>query len=195
MNRVVIDASAGVDLLLATPEGSRLSQAIPGDSDVLVPEVYLLEVAATLCRMELSGLVSEDRAAFALRRLLTLKATRVQIKPLLTEEVPRRCRGCRAGGPRLSLTERDRSDLRQGRALPTKRSSRGSDAKLRLAPSQALPSSSTCPPTTTTRPTQPGPAPSHAAEAFAAAQRPTPSSQLIADGHYRVRHHRIDASG
>jgi hypothetical protein len=36
------------------------------------------------------------------------------------------------------------------------------DAKLRLAPSQALPSSSTCPPTTTTRPTQPGPAPSHA---------------------------------
>ncbi len=66
MNRVVIDASAGVDLLLATPEGSRLSQAIPGDSDVLVPEVYLLEVAATLRRMELSGLVSEDRAVFAL---------------------------------------------------------------------------------------------------------------------------------
>lgn len=33
------------------------------------------------------------------------------------------------------------------------------------------------------------------AEAFAAAQRPTPSGQLIADGHYRVRHDRIDASG
>ena len=85
MTRVVIDASAGVELLLATPEGRRLSQAISSGSDVFVPEVYLLEVAATLRRMELRGVVSEDRAAFALRRLLTLKATRVQIKPLLTE--------------------------------------------------------------------------------------------------------------
>lgn len=63
MTRVVIDASAGVELLLATPEGSRLSQAISAGSDVFVPEVYLLEVAATLRRMELSGVVSEDRAA------------------------------------------------------------------------------------------------------------------------------------
>ncbi len=56
MNRVVIDASAGVDLLLATPEGSRLSQAIPGDSDVLVPEVYLLEVAPRCVGWNCAGL-------------------------------------------------------------------------------------------------------------------------------------------
>ncbi len=35
--------------------------------------------------MELSGAVSEDRSALALRRLLTLRATRLQIKPLLGE--------------------------------------------------------------------------------------------------------------
>lgn len=72
-------------MLLATPTGRRLSDAIPGGSSAIVPELYFAEVAAALRRMELGGAVSADRSAFAIRRLLTLGATRVQVKPLLAE--------------------------------------------------------------------------------------------------------------
>ncbi|MDQ4130001.1 MAG: hypothetical protein M3133_03265 [Actinomycetota bacterium] len=85
MSQVVIDASAGVEMLLATPTGRRLSEVIPRGSDAVVPELYFAEVAAALRRMELSGAVSEDRSALALRRLLILRANRLQIKPLLGE--------------------------------------------------------------------------------------------------------------
>lgn len=82
---VVIDASAGVELLLGTERGKALHASVPRLAVEWVPEIYFAEVAAALRRAEMHGRLSGARAAVALDRLLTSPMRRVQIRSLLTE--------------------------------------------------------------------------------------------------------------
>ena len=85
MTPLVLDASAGVELLLNTPAGPALREKLPAPAVEWVPEIYFAEVAGTLRRAELTGRISATRAAVALDRLLAAPTRRVQVKPLLSE--------------------------------------------------------------------------------------------------------------
>ena len=65
---VVIDASAGVELVLNTPTGDALRELIPRPAEEWAPDVYAAEVASVLRRAELAGRVTPQRAAIAITR-------------------------------------------------------------------------------------------------------------------------------
>lgn len=80
----MLDASAGVELLLRTPIGNRLRTALPSGADEWVPESYFLEAPSVLRRLQLAGAIDASRADLALRRLLDSPAQRAQVKPLVS---------------------------------------------------------------------------------------------------------------
>jgi predicted nucleic acid-binding protein len=82
---VVIDASAGVELLLGTEVGKALQARLPQPVVEWVPEIFYAEVAGVLRRAELSGRMSAARAAVALDRLLSMPTRRVQVRSLVAE--------------------------------------------------------------------------------------------------------------
>lgn len=63
---VVVDASAGVELVLASSIGQQLRGRLPAGYEEWVPEVYFAEVAATLRRLELAGTISPARPPWRL---------------------------------------------------------------------------------------------------------------------------------
>lgn len=84
MTPLVIDASAGVELVLNTSIGRRLGARISG-LDPWVPDLFYTEVGGVLRRMELAGTITVTRANLAIDRLLALRARRVDVKPLIRD--------------------------------------------------------------------------------------------------------------
>ncbi len=82
---VVLDASAGVEILLLTPAGRRLLAKLPHDAEEWVPELYFAEVAAVLRRDAIHTRYPLARIEAAHHRLLTAPLRRVQVRPLLRE--------------------------------------------------------------------------------------------------------------
>ena len=82
---VVLDASAGVEILLLTPAGRRLLAQLPLDAEEWVPELYFAEVAAVLRRGAIHARFPLPRIEAALSRLLTAPVRRVKVRPLLRE--------------------------------------------------------------------------------------------------------------
>ncbi len=82
---VVLEASAGVEILLLTPTGRRLLGKLPQDTEEWVPELYSAEVAAVLARDAIHARYSVARIEAARRRLLTAPLRRVEVRPLLRE--------------------------------------------------------------------------------------------------------------
>jgi predicted nucleic acid-binding protein len=58
----VLDASAGVELLLGTATGSSVQSKLPAGVG-WVPEIYYAEVAGAIRRLENAGLITPSRAA------------------------------------------------------------------------------------------------------------------------------------
>lgn len=81
---VVLDASAGVEIVLWTNEGSRLAGHVV-DAEVAVPDHFHVECAAALRRLELRGELTPHDAHAALDQLLALRVRRVDTAPLLRE--------------------------------------------------------------------------------------------------------------
>ncbi|MEO7836891.1 MAG: type II toxin-antitoxin system VapC family toxin [Acidimicrobiales bacterium] len=82
---VVLDASAGVEILLLTPAGRRLLAKLPEDTEEWVPELYFAEVAAVLRRDAIHSRYPLARIGAALDRLLAAPVRRVRVRPLLLE--------------------------------------------------------------------------------------------------------------
>jgi predicted nucleic acid-binding protein len=82
---VVLDASAGVEILLLTPMGRRLLAKLPLDIEEWVPELYFAEVAGVLRRQGSHHRYPKARIDTALGRLLSSPVRRVQVQPLLRE--------------------------------------------------------------------------------------------------------------
>jgi predicted nucleic acid-binding protein len=74
---VVIDASAGVELLLNTSTGSALRAKLPAQAVEWVPEVYYADIAAVVRRAELAGRTTTPRSAAAITRILAAPLRRV----------------------------------------------------------------------------------------------------------------------
>lgn len=90
MTRLVLDASAGVELLLNTTRARSLSAQFPSSAQWWVPEHYFVEVAAALRRAALNNTVGPaqvDQAFVMLERAVFLRA---QVRPLLSEAWKRR---------------------------------------------------------------------------------------------------------
>lgn len=81
---IVLDASALVELLLATPIGRRIAERIaPPEVSLHAPHLVDLEVAQTLRRFVRAGDVGERRAAIALDLLADLDLHRYPHQELL----------------------------------------------------------------------------------------------------------------
>jgi predicted nucleic acid-binding protein len=78
---LVLDASAAVELVLATERGLRVADRLPGE-DLLAPELLDAECVSALARLERAGAVTAAEGDAAVRALLTLPLTRVSHLPL-----------------------------------------------------------------------------------------------------------------
>jgi predicted nucleic acid-binding protein len=90
VKRFVLDASAGVELLLNTTRARSLSAQFPLSAQWWVPEHYFVEVAGALRRAALNNTVAQaqvDRAFVMLDRAVLLRA---EVRPLLSDAWKRR---------------------------------------------------------------------------------------------------------
>ena len=85
MTRVVLDASAGVEIALQTPAGLRIESQLPQPASFWVPEHYFTEVAGVLRRSDINGRYPAARVQAALDKLITAPTSNVAVKPLLSE--------------------------------------------------------------------------------------------------------------
>ena len=85
MNRVVLDASAGVEIALQTPNGLQLEKLLPRGAVAWVPEHYFVEASGVIRRSELNGQTPAPLAQIALNRLLASPVQVVSVQPLISE--------------------------------------------------------------------------------------------------------------
>ncbi len=85
MTAVVLDASAGAEIVVRSTLGRRLLRLAPRDRRWWVPDHFHIECAGALRRMLLTGVIDETRATAALARLLSLPVTVVRSERLLAE--------------------------------------------------------------------------------------------------------------
>jgi len=85
VTRLVLDASAGVELLLNTTRAHSLSVQFPASAEWWVPEHYFVEVAGALRRAGLNGGAPSGRGMLERSAL-----HRAQIRPLLADAWTRR---------------------------------------------------------------------------------------------------------
>src|ERR1700735_1678026 len=83
-SRIVIDASAFVELLLQTAVGTRVDQAI-GAAELIAPDVLNPEVMHTIRGLERGGKLASERASEAVERLVEDSIVRVPTLDLLRE--------------------------------------------------------------------------------------------------------------
>lgn len=82
---VVIDASAGAELVIDTPRGRLLRRLVPSGASLSVPEHFDAEVAGVIRRWELGSVLTPREAAQSLDRLVRWPVRRAQLLPLLQE--------------------------------------------------------------------------------------------------------------
>ena len=83
MTGVVLDASAAIEIALDTSRGLRLASHLPTEGEVMAPDHFFAEVGSALRRMENHADLFAERAALALRRVLSLRVRRVSTRGLL----------------------------------------------------------------------------------------------------------------
>ena len=85
MTAFVLDASAGVELLLTTDAGQRLQSQLAAGAEWWVPEHYYVEVASALRRALINNRAPKARVLAAFQQLQAAPLRRAQVRPLLTE--------------------------------------------------------------------------------------------------------------
>lgn len=87
---LVLDASAGFELVLETTTGQMLLTQAPRPAEWWVPEHYYVEVSAAIRRAELRGAITRGQAAEGFERLQRSTLHRAQVRPLLAAAWARR---------------------------------------------------------------------------------------------------------
>jgi predicted nucleic acid-binding protein len=82
---VVLDASAGAEIVVRSALGRRLLALAPRDRTWWVPDHFHVECAGALRRMLLKGVIDEVRASAAVGRLLSLPVTVARSQLLIAE--------------------------------------------------------------------------------------------------------------
>jgi predicted nucleic acid-binding protein len=79
---VVIDASAGVELVADTSRGRALRALLPTDGVPWVPETFFVEVGSELRRWDHNAILTPDRMNEAIRQLMVWPLRIVQVRAL-----------------------------------------------------------------------------------------------------------------
>ena len=85
MTPVVIDASAGVELIADTTRGRALRSLLPVDAVPWVPETFYLEVGSVLRRWDLNAILTPEQVSEALRQLATWPLRVAQVRSLFAD--------------------------------------------------------------------------------------------------------------
>ncbi len=83
MSAVVIDASAGAEIVTDSHRGRALARLLPAGAEGWVPEHFYAEVLGVVRKRLLRGSVTEAQAAAAVSRLRTWHLHRASVPPLL----------------------------------------------------------------------------------------------------------------
>ncbi len=87
---VVIDASAGVELVADTIRGRALRGLLPADAIPWVPEIFFVECGAVLRRWDLHRVLTEGEITRAVDQLLAWPLRIAQVRPLFSDAWRRR---------------------------------------------------------------------------------------------------------
>lgn len=84
MTPVVIDASAGVEIIVDTRRGRALARLLPADAEGWVPEHFYAEALAVVRRrLIIDKILIDAQAAAAVDRLRAWRLRRASVAPLL----------------------------------------------------------------------------------------------------------------
>ena len=85
MTPVVIDASAGVELIADTTRGRALRELLPADAVPWVPGTFYLEVGTVLRRWDLNGILTPAQVSAALQHLTAWPIRVAQVRSLFMD--------------------------------------------------------------------------------------------------------------
>ena len=86
MTPVVIDASAGAEIVTDTARGRALLRLLPPDAEGWVPEHFFVEVLGVLRHQTLfAKILTDEQASVALRRLQRWHLRQAAVPPLLDD--------------------------------------------------------------------------------------------------------------
>ena len=85
MTPVVIDASAGVELIADTTRGRALRELLPADAVPWAPETFYLEVGTVLRRWDLNGILTPAQVSAALQHLTAWPIRVAQVRSLFMD--------------------------------------------------------------------------------------------------------------
>lgn len=80
--RVVIDASAGVEIAAETTTGKALRELIPTGARLYVPEHFYAECGAVLRKWANGSILADSQLSAAVDRLVRMPLNRVQLREL-----------------------------------------------------------------------------------------------------------------
>jgi predicted nucleic acid-binding protein len=87
---LVVDASAGFELVLETVQGQSMLAKVPSGAEWWAPEHYYIEVAGAIRRAEYRRAIKSAEATAGFERLQRGRLHRVQVRPLLERAWSRR---------------------------------------------------------------------------------------------------------
>lgn len=106
MTRVVIDASAGAEIVTATARGRALALLLPNDAELWVPEHFYVEVLGVLRHQSvIARTIGPDRAELAVDRLRRWHLRQAAVAPLVLAAWSRRHNMSAADAVYVALAE------------------------------------------------------------------------------------------
>ena len=106
MTRVVIDASAGAEIVTATARGRALARLLPGDAELWVPEHFYVEVLGVLRHQSvITRSIGPERAKLAIDRLCRWHLRQAAVAPLVLPAWSRRHNMSAADAVYVALAE------------------------------------------------------------------------------------------
>lgn len=111
MTPLVIDASAGVELVADTVRGRALRSLLPTDAVPWVPDLFYAECGAVLRRWDLNRVLSAQQVATAVDELMAWPLRVAQIRGLFEDAWSRRANLTIADGIYVGLAHHLGADL------------------------------------------------------------------------------------